>query len=333
MKRGLCIFLSVAVMAVTLCSCSFIKDKDAISSLTYTDAQGQTYQYKTDEDGKAVTDKNGEKVTTAADEIDSDSMNYVAVTDKNGEYVTDKDGSVVTSKVDWSEIADQMTSTDSANPSGSTTKKSSSSTSTTAPFGSNEDDLLDDGKKTNKTNLKATVIDAVVKTGNYTLDTTVKSGDMNVPTVFTFKGKDFAASLIMQMSSSVNMEARVFSKDGKYYMAMPTLMGTGIYGELDEETFEDYSSASGSISQDATYVKSTKVKDGATTYTCEEYKAKDGTVIKYYFNSKNEWKRWEVIDSEGGVSVFIINSLTKGAKDSLFEISKKWKKMDLTGMV
>ena len=138
-------------MAVTLCSCSFIKDKDAISSLTYTDAQGQTYQYKTDEDGKAVTDKNGEKVTTAADEIDSDSMNYVAVTDKNGEYVTNKDGSVVTSKVDWSEIADQMTSADSADSSGSTTNKGSSSTSATAPVGINEDDLLDDGKKTNKT--------------------------------------------------------------------------------------------------------------------------------------------------------------------------------------
>lgn len=333
MKRGLCIFLSVAVIAATLCSCSFIKDKDAVASLTYTDSQGQTHQYKTDEDGKAVTDKNGEKVTTASDEIDSDSMNYVAVTDKNGEYVTNKDGSVVTSKVDWSDIADQMTATQSTGSSDGSDNKGSSSSSTTAPFGSSEDDLLDNGQTTNKTNLKSKVIDSVVKTGNYTLDTVVKSGDMNVPTVFTFKGKDFAASLIMQMSSSVKMEARVFSKDGKYYMAMPTLMGTGIYGELDEDTFEDYSSASGSISQDATYVKSTKVKDGATTYTCEEYKSKDGTVIKYYFNSKNQWKRWEIIDSEGGVSVFIINSLTKGAKDSLFEISSKWKKMDLSGMV
>ena len=217
-------------------------------------------------------------------------------------------------------------------PSSGTTNKGGSSTSTTAPYGSSEDDLLDDGKKTNKTNLKATVIDAVVKTGNYTLDTTVKSGDMDVPTVFTFKGKDFAASLTMPMGST-KIEARVFSKDDKYYMAMPTLMGTGIYGELDEETFEDYSSASGSISQDATYVKSTTVKDGSTTLTCEEYKAKDGTVIKYYFNSKKEWKRWEIIDSEGGVSVFIINSLAKGAKESLFQISSKWKKMDLTGMV
>lgn len=328
MKRGLCVFLSIAVIALTLCSCSFIKDKDAISSLTYTDSQGQTHQYKTDENGKAVTNKNGEKETTTAADIDSDSMNYVAVTDKNGEYVTNKDGSVVTSKVDWNEVAEQMTSA----PSSGTNDKGGSSTSTTAPYGSSEDDLLDDGKKTNKTNLKATVIDAVVKTGNYTLDTTVKSGDMDVPTVFTFKGKDFAASLTMPMGST-KIEARVFSKDDKYYMAMPTLMGTGIYGELDEETFEDYSSASGSISQDATYVKSTTVKDGSTTLTCEEYKAKDGTVIKYYFNSKKEWKRWEIIDSEGGVSVFIINSLAKGAKESLFQISSKWKKMDLTGMV
>lgn len=332
MKRGLCLFLSVAVMAITLCSCSFIKDKDAVASLTYTDSQGQTHQYKTDENGKAVTNKNGEKETTAAEDIDSDSMNYVAVTDKNGEYVTNKDGTVVTSKVDWSELAEQMTTPESTASSNGTTKKGSSSSSTTAPYGSSEDDLLGDGNKTNKTNLKATVIDKVVKTGNYTLDTVVKSGDMNVPTVFTFKGKDFAASLTMPMGST-NIEARVFSKDGKYYMAMPTLMGTGIYGELDEETFEDYSSASGSLAQNASYVKSTKVKDGSTTLTCEEYKAKDGTVIKYYFDSKNQWKRWEVIDSEGGVSVFIINSFSKGARDSMFEISKRWKKMDLTGMV
>ena len=99
------------------------------------------------------------------------------------------------------------------------------------------------------------------------------------------------------------------------------------YGEIDKETFGDFSSSTEIMNKKATYVKSTKVKNGSETYTCEEYKASDGTIIKYYFNSKNEWKRWETIDGDT-VGVFVINSFGKGAKSSLFEISKFWIKDD-----
>ena len=76
-----------------------------------------------------------------------------------------------------------------------------------------------------------------------------------------------------------------------------------------------------------TYVKSTKVKDGKTTYTCEEYKTPDGKINKYYFNEKNEWKRWEVIDDKE-ITVFVIDSLSTSVDKSMFKIPKTFKKVD-----
>lgn len=329
MKKSLSLFLSVAIIAITLCSCSFIKDKDALASYQYTDTEGNTHEYQTDDKGKVVTEKGGDKKETTTSSADPSAEGLtVLVTDANGEPVTDKNGNAVTSQVNVEDLVNSLTSTTTTTKKGgkTTTTKKGQTTTTTSPYNSSEDDLLDEGSKINKTNLKGTVIDPIVKTKTYTLDTVVKTTEMDMPTVFTFKGDDFAASIALNLSDALNIEARVLSKDKKYYMVLPTL---GMYGELDKETFGEFSSASSSLTNTASYVKSTKVKSGSTTYTCEEYKTKEGVVIKYYFNEKNEWKRWEVIDKDD-VSVFEIKSFTKGAKESLFKISSVYKKVDLS---
>ena len=61
MKKSLCLILSAAVIALTLCSCSIIKDKDVLKDYQYTDANGNTYQYATDADGNIVTKEDGGK--------------------------------------------------------------------------------------------------------------------------------------------------------------------------------------------------------------------------------------------------------------------------------
>ena len=327
MKKSLCLILSAAVIALTLCSCSIIKDKDVLKDYQYTDANGNTYQYATDADGNIVTKEDGGKETTTKSASASGAGDMtVLVTDENGEYVTNKDGSAVTSKLDSSALmeADEKmmgeTTTKKGSSSGnSSTKKNDTTTKVSGGTGSSSKDLLDDGTKTNKTNLKEKVIDPVIKSGTFTVECNLIADSVSMPTTLAFRGNDF--SFTVKMSG---LDFRVFSNNGKYYLALPSL---GRYGEIDKETFGDFSSSTEIMNKKATYVKSTKVKNGSETYTCEEYKASDGTIIKYYFNSKNEWKRWETIDGDT-VGVFVINSFGKGAKSSLFEISKFWIKDD-----
>lgn len=302
-----------------------IKDEDALKDYTYVDAQGNTHEYATDTQGEIVTEENGQKATTTAatkagsssgEEVDFE----VYATDKNGENITDKDGNLVTTQIDFNAIINEMTNT--------TTGKSSSGGSTSGGLtgsleSSDKDDLLEEGDKTSKTSLKSKVIDPVIKGKKYTLDTTIIAQDMEMPMVMCINGKEYAASLDMAMGS-LSISARVFSKEGKYYLVIPMF---GMYSEVDDETSADISNPSGDLTVSSSYVKSTKVKDGSTTYTCEEYKTSDGKTVKYYFNEKNEWKRWEVIDGEE-ISVFVINSFSATVNKSMFEIPKRLKKVD-----
>ncbi len=330
MKKGLCLFLSILLIAVSFCSCSMIKDDAVLDEYTYVDEQGETHEYATDPQGEIVTQKGGEKETTSstkkndsADSLGLDNYAFYA-TDTNGENVTNKDGSLVTTQVDWEGIMNEMTNT-------TTTKKGQTGTQNANPApdfngaleGSDKDDLLEEGDKTSKTNLKEKYIDPVVKTGKYTLSATVVAQDIKMPMTMCLNGKDYSASLTMSMGA-LKISARVFSKNGKYYAVIPMF---GMYSEMNEETSEDISNPSGDLTSSATYVKSTKVKDGSVTYTCEEFKTKDGKTIKYYFNEKNEWKRWEVI-SGSAISVFEISSFKGTVDKSMFEIPKGLKKVD-----
>lgn len=343
MKKALCLFLCVIAVTATLCSCKSIKNPEAISDLTYVDDQGKTHMYSTDNKGEAATDAKGEKVTTTtaskasgSSELDIDMT--VLVTDKDGEYVTDKNGKAVTEKMDAASVVKDMmeySNLDSLNQdknvtkngttkaSGKTANSKSSNGTTTAAAPSAEDtkkELLDEGKKAADTTLKKTVIDPVIKSGTFTIDGSISAEGMNVATTFAFRNsKDYSISFNV---GGIGM--RVFSNNGKYYLALTTL---GLYSEIPQDEFEDYKDMADAFdSKDAKYVKTTTVKDGGVTYTCEEYKSDDGT-IKYYFNSKKEWKRMEIID---GDSAFIwkINSFKNTAKASLFEVSKFWKKSD-----
>lgn len=336
MKKGLCLFLSFVAVAITLCSCKSVKNKDAISDYTYVDSNGNVQMYQTDENGEVATDENGENVTTTTtadpDAADSDVDMTVLVTDKDGEYVTDKDGNPVTSKLNAGSVVKDMmngygdlealmpSTTTKAAGSSSGNKTTAKTTASTTKADDTKDELLDEGSKTSNTTLMKTVVEPVIKSGTFTIDGSIKAEGMDVATTFAFRNsKDYSITFTLG-----GIGLRVFSNNGKYYLALTTL---GTYSEIPEDEFEGYKDMTDAFnSKDAKYVKTTKVKDGAITYTCEEYQSDDGT-IKYYFNSKNEWKRMEIID---GDSAFIwrINSFKNTAKDSLFEVNKIWKKND-----
>ncbi len=334
MKKSLCLILSFILIAVSFCACSMVKDDEILNEYTYVDDQGKTHEYATDAEGEIVTQENGEKQTTATtttkagdkSSTSAPSVDFeVYATDENGVNVTDKNGNLVTTQIDFNSIVNEMTNT-------TTNKKGESGSASGGLSGSLEssdkDDLLDEGNKISKTSLKSKIIDPIVKTKKYTLSTTIVAQDMEMPMTMCINGNEYAASLNMNMAS-LKISARVFSEKGKYYLVIPMF---GMYSQIDNETSEDISQPSGDLTATSKYVKSTKVKDGNVTYTCEEYKSADGKTIKFYFNEKNEWKRWEVINGED-ITVFIINKFEGKVDKSMFEIPKGLKKVDFDAIM
>lgn len=332
MKKGLCLILSILIIAVSFCSCNMIKDENALDDYTYVDSQGQTHEYATDAKGEVVTQENGVKETTVSttktggtDSSSDDDLGFqVYATDKNGENITDKSGNLVTSQINFDEVLNEMTKETSTKKTKPGEKPATSQNGLTGSLeSSGKEDLLEEGDKINKTSLKSKVIDPVIKSKKYTLKTTIIAQDIKMPMTMCISDKDYAATLEMKMGT-LNIAARVFSKEGKYYLVIPMF---GMYSEVDQETSEEISNPSGDLTVSSTYVKSTKVKEGNTTYTCEEYKTTDGKTVKYYFNEKNEWKRWEVIDGDN-ISVFVIDKFSKDVDEAMFKIPKGLKKVD-----
>ena len=328
MKKSLSIILCAVMIALTFCSCKFVKSKEnrgeTTSTTTADTTETTTTTASTDEEKDDATKKEDSK-----SEDDSESIT-VFVTDKNGEVVTDKNGTPKTEKLDLEKLQEQLeqeisnqASSKKTNPGNNNDDKDDD------PFDldSSKEDLLPDGDKAKDTTLKKTVIEPVLKSGTYTIKGNFKAGGQAIGATIAFRngGKDYSATVSMGA-----IAVRVFSNGGKYYLALPTM---GKYAEVSSDDMGDIGDLSETFKdKDAKYVQTTKVKSGAQTYTCEEYKTATGSA-KYYFNSKNEWKRMEIIDGED-ILVWEITSFTKSADKTLFEISKLWyKDNSLTGMV
>ena len=324
MKKSLSIILCVVMIALTFCSCKFVKSKDNREAEASTAATTTTTTTEaTEEEETKKSDKKSEE--------DSESIT-VFVTDKDGEVVTDKNGTPKTEKLDLEKLQEQLEQEISNQASSKKTTKSDGKNNKTddaldiAPDSSKED-LLPEGDKADKTTLMKTVVEPVLKSGTYTIRGNIKAGGQAIGSTIAFRndGKDYSATVSMGA-----IAVRVFSNNGKYYMALPTM---GKYAEVSSDDIGDLGDISESFKEkDAKYVQTTTVKSGAQKYTCEEYKTSTGTA-KYYFNSKNEWKRMEIIDGED-ILVWEITSFTKTADKTLFEVSKLWyKDNSLVGMV
>ncbi len=324
MKKSLSIIFCIVMVATTFCSCKIIKNKDvAEEGLTYIDASGVTHEYATNEFGEVVTNKDGEKETTAAgqksadkksekaadkngkgdnkdgkDSTDVNNQTFV-VTDKNGKDVTDKNGNSVTTKIDESIL-----------------------TSTQKTDGS-ADKALPEGQKISNTTLAKTKVEPVLKGGTFTIKGKMSVEGMQLPVTIAFRNKkDFS----MEMSYSV-LSVRMFSNGGKYYMALPT-MKKYTQTTSDMIDLEELGDPTKAFNPDGTtYQKTTSVKDGKVTYTCEQYKTKEGAIIKYFFDSKGDWKRME-LKEDGETVIWKIDSFSNKADDKLFNVDKSWKRDD-----
>lgn len=244
------------------------------------------------------------------------------VTGANGQYVLDDEGNKVTKPIEKDKDGNPITSTttttttaapDKNKPSGGTASKDPVENLENFNPNASPEDLLDEGTETKKTTLRDDVIIKALKDKKFTMSMTVIGTDTEIPTTITMDGERFGASLSLN-----GIDFRVLNMNGKSYVAFD-YMGMKLYMETEGEDLGMGDLMDSTAKEDQVYVKTTTVKDGNKTYTCEEYKSSDGIVTKYYFEGK-KWVRHEVIDGET-ISISEIGDFKSTVDDSIFDLT------------
>lgn len=279
MKKGLCIVLSALMIAFSFASCG---KKDVSDKPTKIDENGSAYV--------EVTDKDGNEVTSVLSDKDKAKADKNAANDNK--EMTTADTSELLSKVEAE--ASKVTNIDEKN------------------LVSDKKDLISGGTEIKKTSMRDEIIAKTLKSGKFTLKMKMKtSSGVDNPVSLVFNGKKFAADITLN-----DMQVRAIFDNDNVYMVFPALK---VYIKTSSDEAGNIGDLTNITDSNATYVGSTKVTVNGTEYTCEEYKSDDDSVVKYYFSSKKEWKRMEIINGED-VSIFEIESLSNKVDESVFSL-------------
>lgn len=279
MKKGLCIVLSALMIAFSFASCG---KKDVSDKPTKIDENGSAYVEVTDKDGNEVTSVLSDKDKAKADKNAA----------KDNKEMTTADTSELLSKVEAE--ASKVTNIDEKN------------------LVSDKKDLISGGTEIKKTSMRDEIIAKTLKSGKFTLKMKMKtSSGVDNPVSLVFNGKKFAADITLN-----DMQVRAIFDNDNFYMVLPALK---VYIKTSSDEAGNIGDLTNITDSNATYVGSTKVTVNGTEYTCEEYKSDDDSVVKYYFSSKKEWKRMEIINGED-VSIFEIESLSNKVDESVFSL-------------
>ncbi len=279
MKKGLCIVLSALMIAFSFASCG---KKDVSDEPTKIDENGSAYV--------EVTDKDGNEVTSVLSDKDKSKADKKAA--KDNKETTTADTSELLSKVEAE--ASKVTNIDEKN------------------LVSDKKDLISGGTEIKKTSMRDEIVAKTLKSGKFTLKMKMKtSSGVDNPVSLVFNGKKFAADITLN-----DMQVRAIFDNDNFYMVLPALK---VYIKTSSDEAGNIGDLTNITDSNATYVGSTKVTVNGTEYTCEEYKSDDDSVVKYYFSSKKEWKRMEIINGED-VSIFEIESLSNKVDDSVFSL-------------
>lgn len=300
MKKGLCIILSALILSLSFTACSKKPDKDTDSKKNN---GGSSYVDVTDENGEKVTDANGEALTSAVTEKDAGKKED-PTKDKGKDTGKDNKANTGDIKVNQN-VMDNLVNSDGLDMTAA------------------EKDLIPEGSTTKKTTLFEDNVQKIIKTGKFTVEMSVTSNGTKSPMKLVFDNNRMYASFSLN-----GMEAGILYMNDKAYILLPNLFTVKGYIESDEANEgmdEIFGSFDGISDNGGTYVGSTKVTIDGKTYTCEEYKNKEGAISKYYFDGK-DWKRYECISDEGNM-VYEIKSFSGKVDDSVFSL-KGYTKID-----
>lgn len=252
------------------------------------------------------------KVSDEPTKVDENGSAYVEVTDKDGNEVTsvlsDKDkknaakNNKSTTTANYSEIASQLER-----------QASGMENLDEKDLVSDKKDLISGGTEIKKTSLRDDVIGKTLKSGKFTLKMKMKAASgTDTPVSLVCNGKKLAADMTLS-----GMQTRAIIESDGVYVVLPSAK---VYLKASSDEVGNINDLMNLTDANAKYVGSTKVKVNGTECTCEEYKADDGSVMKYYFSSKKEWKRMEFINGDE-VSIYDIESLSGKVDESVFSLA------------
>ena len=333
-KRNiLAILAALAVVLVAFAACGDKKNPEP-ENPTVIGADGQVY----------------EEITEIATEIVTEIVSEV-VTDKQGEAVTDKEGKtevvtevkteVVTTVVTVTKPYEaptteaatdgkQENTTASTEPSseGSSVEATTTYEDVTFPEGTIiEVEMGSDGRP--KEPLMEKIMNASASSKQFYLNATIVTGEMlgfetGMPVKMYISGDDMAFEFSMAA-----MKLRMVYANNKMHMIFPSAKAyyTIDAGEGGSSLTDSEFNLWASIGADTMdYVSTSKVSLKGTTYTCEEYTDSTNT-NKYYFNSKKELKRIEIITPEGEATILKIAECSAKVDSSIFNVPKGYTKL------
>lgn len=257
---------------------------------------------KKDKDKKDENETNATTTGVAYEEV------TVVQTDASGEAVTDAEGntSVIT-------VTRPVTTKPSSN----------SSSAETTPDGEKVDVDVDASGVPVDSKLKK-LVNSITSKNAIFVDGSMPMEGQSVAVKVYIKGDNFATEMKM---GATNVRV-IYTKDSvkmifpslKYYITMPPES----VGPMDTQKM--MSMVEKMASDELKYVETTKVQLDGKSYICETYQ--DGVnTNKYYFDSNDNLKRIDIVDSNGTSEVTKFNEFSANVPDGVFSIPSGYKEI------
>ena len=303
---------------------------------TVVDAKGNTYLAVVDEDSKetmvAVTDKDGNVYAVVTDKDGNLSSTVGNINDKvnKNDLPTNYTGSnfniTNTKNYDGNVVSDSQTTTAPAstnNNSGNTTTKAQPQKDELKPY------------------RIAYYRDNIFSGGTYLMEFTTNDESMNEsigdsPLTMATKNNNVYVSTRFQ---SLNCEMLMLAPTSNKKDAKPTIYlildKFKIYCKMPEDTVGDDLNVGGAMKDFGSEIKNSditvsKVSIDGKELICESYVSeKDGATVKYFFDGETLVRRDDV-DKNGKVNSLYISKLTSEVPDSLFEIPKNYRYLNMS---
>lgn len=160
------------------------------------------------------------------------------------------------------------------------------------------------------TTYKKDTVDPILKSGKYTISTTVISNGKSVPSTIMVWGNNLSVDMTAEIFK-VKTTCRLLVLDGKCYFVVPSLK---VYSETDTAVPPSISGT-----EKVEYVKSEYYENGGKTYVVETFKSTDGSVMQYYFLN-GVWKATVKIAEDGTTTTQRIDSFKAGVNEANFSL-------------
>lgn len=336
---GLLIFIVVVVSAL----CVFLfsgGEKPTVFMPTVTDANGKAYGIVEGDDGETmvvVTDANGDRYAAHTNADGTPGETVAQINDKVAiEQLPDnKKNPVVNDTVSANNFTGQVVTEPSAQiqPGNVTTQvPSTTQGQTQKPTGGNSGSEQTTGSNGSRTKYKIEKYQKLFLSNTYLMEFTTNDSELgDTPVTFATKNGNFVMDTTIEGMSCKILYIK--SKNATYLL----MDNFKKYSKLPEDMMgEDFDMSEmnmmagiGDSDLEQKDIKVSEVTINGQKLTCESYKAKDGSTMKYYF-SGDTLVRIDSQNKDGSEMSTFITRITSDVPDSTFEIPKNYSYFNLS---